>query len=148
MAFEQFLDKPALEQELLSLLTHELQDNYLKYQNEYFFLKLEKVEGKTTKIIWVKSFLDPAKFTHFIFDTKFERACIMIKFHKGQYEILCQSFFLFDCFQILPDRTLNSRPIECSGDREETPMISLELLVKGFGEISGTLQSTKRNEAI
>lgn len=148
MAFEGLFNKPMLERELLDQLVAEIQSNYFKFQDECFFLKLSKVEGKKVQIVWEKSFPNAFDLADFYYDTKHQRACIMVKFEHNQYHILCQGFFWTDRFEVLLDRVVNSRPFEWDEDKESKLMVSRELIEKGFGEISETLVLTKRKKAV
>ena len=146
MALESLLNKPLSESELLDLLIAEVRQNYDKHQNTYYFLKLSYSAEKTSEIIWMRSFDNRKDFGDFVYDTKFFRAAILLKFKNGHYEVFCEGFHYFDVFEVWPDKIKDSRPIERS-DRnlENTRMLPRELIEKGFGEISQCLSLSKSN---
>lgn len=112
MEFSHFINDTLPEPKILEYVVWEIQKNYLQYQNKYFFLKLESMGGRISKLAWVKTFDNKHDFAKFYYDTKFMRAAIMIKYYKGRYEILCQGFYYTDHFEIWPDKVLNSKPLE------------------------------------
>ena len=92
MAFEGLLNKPMLEQQLLELITQELQQDFSQHQETYYFLKLEKASPeKFVSIAWIKTFTDIHEWSDFYWDTKYQRACVMIKFVKDRYEVLYET---------------------------------------------------------
>jgi hypothetical protein len=160
MAFEKLLNIVAAESQLLEMLVAEIQANYFKYQNECYFLKLEKVfeiksafdepilDGGTSKITWIKSFTDIYIARDFFYDTKFQRACILLKFERRRYELLCQGFFFGNSFEIWPDKIVDSRPYGASSNLEETLQPSHEFLAQAFGDITSKVSSLKRVKTV
>lgn len=148
MTFDDFINKPASESDLLKQLVWHIQSQYSSYQNSCFFIKLDKVTEQTSQIIWIKSFADAYELGDFYFDTINQRACILIKFEKGYYELFIQGFQICDRFKILTDKTEGSRPMKLSGQIEEHEIIPRDLFESGFGEITRELSFTKRNKAV
>lgn len=144
MAFENLLNNPMHEAKLLELLTSEVQKNFEQIQNTYFFFKLRYLYEKKSEIIWQKTFSTKKDFADFIYDTKFMRAAIMLKYDKGRFEVLCIGFYYSDQFEIWPDRVLNSiareRPLR---DVDKAPMPPREVIERGFGEIKHALSTSK-----
>lgn len=147
MAFEALINKPMLEEKLLELLVAETRSNYGHLPDKYYYFKLKDVDGKSSEIIWPKTFTTREEMADFFYDTKFFRAAITIKFReKGCYEVLYQGFQCFDVFEIWPDKILNSRPIKkYSKNYEKTPMLPRELIERGFGEITRGVGTSKSN---
>ena len=148
MAFKELLNKPAAESDLLKQIARHLQSQYSAYQNACYFMKLEKLTDQTSQIIWVKTFSDMYDLGDFFYDTVYERACILVKFEEGRYELLTHGFHLFDRFKIWPDKTEGHRTSEVTGNREHAKMIPREILENAFGEIRGAVSTAKRNKAV
>jgi hypothetical protein len=167
MAFEKLLNIAAQESQLLEMLVSEIQANYFKYQNECYFLKLEKVseiqstnkafqlgndvpilDGGTSKIVRVKTFEDMYALGDFFYDSKFMHACLLLKYERGRYELLCHGFFWSDIFEILPDKIVDSRPREGSIHREKSLLPSRKFLAQAFGGISSAVTTSKRNKSV
>ena len=146
MAFEALLNKPMTEPKLLELLTAETQKSFNLHQDTYYFFKLKYLTDKISEVIWVKSFDNPKDFADFVYDTKFMRAAMMLKFKSGRYEVLCHGFSFTDHFEVWPDKILNSEPIEgIDPNYDNTPMPSREILEGAFGEINQAVALSKSN---
>jgi hypothetical protein len=143
MDFNKILFKPAQEQILVDQVIAEVQANYHGYENVFYFIKLERCENETSQIIWVKSFTDPKEYTDFVLDTKFRRACILVKFHKNERHVLLQGFFLSNEFDVRPDSVKVGRPIIGSGDVENIPMTPREILEGAYAEFQGLISTSK-----
>ncbi|MEQ1665109.1 MAG: hypothetical protein ABL927_07000 [Bdellovibrionales bacterium] len=154
MEFEELFFKPAHESALLDQLVIYLQANYATYQNSCYFIKLFNVVGEksglpqNSQIVWVKAFTDMYVLGDYFYDTVNERACILVKFEEGRYELLIHGFQLCDRFKIWPDKISERRPIEINWNRENKKIIDRELLERGFGEITSTLFATKRDKSV
>ncbi|MCB0350145.1 MAG: hypothetical protein KDD38_03110 [Bdellovibrionales bacterium] len=150
MAFEELINKPMSEEQLLAAVTRVIQANFEGLSDSYFFMKLERSENDLTQIVWIKSFVDVYELGDFYYDTKYERANIMIKAIEDHFELMCHGFRLFDRYKIYRDTIIDSRPIFWGGDIDYSrrPMISRELLNNAFGEIKEELNSSKRNKAV
>jgi hypothetical protein len=143
MAFEELLNKPMRESVLLEQFVAHIHTNYLKYQKQFYFLKLELFAGKTVQIVWVKTFADEDTWGDYFYDAVFQRACILLKFEKGRYELLIQGFQVSDRFKLWKNKTEGRDPIDITWNRENKKMISRELLEGAFGEITETLSASK-----
>jgi hypothetical protein len=143
MDFNKILFKPAQEQSLVDQVIAEVQNHYHAYENTYYFIKLEKCENETSQITWVKSFTDPKEYWDFVLDTKFQRACILVKFHKGKRVVLLQGFFLCNEFEVRPEDVKVGRPIIGTGDAEDVPMTPREILEGAYAEFQGLLSKSK-----
>ncbi|MEQ1664885.1 MAG: hypothetical protein ABL927_05865 [Bdellovibrionales bacterium] len=143
MAFEELLNKPTHESVLLEQFVAHIQANYLKYQTEFYFLKLDLLADKTVQIVWVKTFADEDTWGDYFYDTVFERACILLKFEKERYELLIHGFQVCDRFKIWPNKIEGSEPINMTWNLEERKMISREILEGAFGEIADNLSEPK-----
>jgi hypothetical protein len=147
MAFEELLNQPATESSLLKQLVAEIQANYTKYQTECFFFKLEKAEMMHStatvfsQIAWVKKISNKNKLVDFFYNSINERACILLNFEVGRYDLFIQGFQTCDRFKIWPNRITDSRPIQMSGTIETQQMHSRELLENAFGEIDSKLNT-------
>ena len=148
MSFNSLINKPALERDLLSQVVTELQSHYSENQNFCFFLKLAKSGDTASEIIWEKVFKSVFDLGDFYYETVMQRACLVIKFHEGRYEILCEGHFLFTRLQVWPDRTSSRYSSEGPGDHELIRMIPRELAERGFSEISEALSLSKGKKAI
>ena len=146
MAFETLLNNQMTEPKLVELLISETQKDYSLHQNTYYFFKLNYLGDKISQVIWVKSFDNPKDFADFVYDTKFIRAAMMLKFKNGKYEVLCQGFYFTDYPFVWPHKVSNSSPMEEEPrDRDSLPMPPRELIEGAFGEISEALASSKSN---
>lgn len=147
MAFETFLNLAKSEKELVDCLVEEVQKNYQLYKSKAFFFKLQYVgdlKDRKSQIIWNKEFDNAYDMSDFYWDTKNWRCCILIKFHEGLYELLCQGFSYSIRFKFSPKRIAeHRRPIEWSDpyDRDKKEMIDRDVFEQGFGEIKGELES-------
>ena len=148
MLFNELLNKPAPEADLLKQITEQIQAQYLTYQDSCYFIKLDRHNEQASQIVWIKFFSDMYALGNFYYDTVYQRACILVKFEEGSYELLIQGFQICDRFKIWPDKTEGSRPMNMSGQRETIKMVPRELIERGFGEITGALAATKRNKAV
>jgi hypothetical protein len=148
MTFDIFIKKPMQEGELLEQITRHLQANYSAFQDQYYFIKLEVASEQLVQIAWIKIFTDMYDFGDFYCDTVNERACVLIKFEEGFYELLIQGFHTCDRFKIYPDRISGSDPIVITWNREEKRMPSRELLEHGFESLAGALLTVKTNKAM
>lgn len=148
MAFDKLLNKPASEADLLKQIIELIQAHYSTYQDSCYFIKLDRHNEQTSQIAWIKSFSNMYDLGDFYYDTVYERACILVKFENGYYELLIQGFQVCDRFKIWPDKIEGSRPMKLSGQRETIKMVPRELIERGFGEIAGALAVTKRNKAV
>lgn len=144
MAFEVLLNKPMSEPQLLKLLVTEIQKTFALHQKTFYFFKLKEITEKSSEIIWQKTFNNSKDYADFTYESKFCQAAIMFKFKIDRYEVFCRGFHYLDVFEVLPDKTANSRPMEgYHKDCEKTPMPPRELIEKGFGEITGAMVSAK-----
>ncbi len=148
MAFETLLNKSMSEQDLVKQITLLLQSNYLKFQSQSYFLKLENTDMGLSQIAWLKSFSTNSELKSFYYDSKFLRACVLIGFYKGRYEVACQGFYWFNMFAIGLDYTTTRVEYEVRNNVETCKMLPRDVLDKGFGEISASLASAKRPKAI
>src|SRR5690606_28522425 len=113
------------------LITQELQQDFSQHQETYYFLKLEKASPeKFVSIAWIKTFTDIHEWSDFYWDTEYQRACVMIKFVKDRYEVLCQGFYWFGRFEVCPKQRPPSHAFEGTGNLEKWKMIPRELYEK------------------
>lgn len=147
MALEDLLKIPAHEKELQDCLVSEIQAHYEYYKNKCYFLKLERIDDKTSQLIWIKEFVNEQELDDFYFDTVFERACVMFKFRKDRYEVLYLGYHRSNWFQVYESHHSNGRPQELDYNREMDKMIPEELL-KGIDDLKGILASSKMPKAM
>jgi hypothetical protein len=146
MGFEDIAYKPMPEIDLLNAVSSALQSNFSNLQDRYFFIKLEKCEQRESKISWVKDFADINDLFNFYFDSKFQRACILVRFKHGRYRIFLYGHSeccTLDVFQERFDILRKSESLSDSYDRESFRMLPKELL-GAFGDISTLLQSNNK----
>jgi hypothetical protein len=148
MAFEKFFDKPMEESLLLDQLIAELQTHYSKYQDECYFLRLSKGPEKSVQVSWAKAFKNSTELKDYYYDTKFERACVVLKFQDGKYEIMIQGFYLTDHRQVSLESSTKGRPIIGKGNIESMRMPPQELIEKGFADLQGHLIASSRKKAV
>lgn len=145
MDFSHLLFKPDTEESLVHEVIAEVQNHLHTNQNGYFFLKLEKCENEIVQIVWIKSFPDQHTYWDFIMDTKFHRACILIKIHGDMKSILLQGFFLNNQYTVRPHSFETGRPYKHSCDVETISMPPRELLEGAYAEFQSLVSSAKGN---
>ncbi len=148
MSIASLLNITKTEPELLEMVAVELQNNFLKHQNQFVFLKLEKCGPNLSKFSWLKTFDDPQAFDHFIFETEYFRSCLMVKFEDGEYVALCQGFWWNNKIEINRTHKTIGRPWVEKSNPENCKMMPRELMDLVFEEISDKLAAAKRPKSV
>jgi hypothetical protein len=154
MAFEQILNLPKSEKQLVDFLKEEVQRNFQLYKDKAFFFRLQYVgdlKDRKSQITWIKDFNNELDLADFYWNTKQFRCCIMIKFQEGLYEIMCQGFSYFARFKFSPKRISHQRPpgeYDQPRDRDSEEMIDRDVFEQGFAEIAGDLEAEIRKKTM
>lgn len=148
MDLNQLLKISAPETELVELLAAMLQRNYLELREACSFIKLEKCGEQQSTFAWIKSFDNPYDLKDFYYDTVMERACILFRYQKDHYEILCHGYFYSNWIEVWPDHVTEGMPSICSGNIETNHMPPRELIEKGFAELTGIMTHSNRKESV
>ncbi|MCB0350146.1 MAG: hypothetical protein KDD38_03115 [Bdellovibrionales bacterium] len=147
MAFEELINKPMSEEQLLAAVTRVIQANFEGLQEQYFFMRMNRSSETESEIIWIKSFTDQYDLSDFLLDSKYDRACFLVKFENGHYAALCHGFRLGNKIKIFEHSATSGRPISITWDIEALEMLPREL-IQGFAEIAEDLEASKRRKSI
>ncbi len=127
------------ELELFDFVCREVQKNYSKFQQNWFFLKLKKSETDS-EIEWVKAFPTGYAAKEFYYDSKTWRACIMVKFEEGRYQpIMFGHTYHIGNVDVWADRIESEPPSEALENIESRELHDLGKLFGGFNDIKTQL---------
>jgi hypothetical protein len=143
MIFDELINIPMPEDQLMRAVTQELQRRYLGFQNCFFFIRLGKCENNCSQILWQKVFNSKDALENFYFDTEYERSVFVIGFNEGRYVLDGFGFSFNGCFEVWPDRIDEKMLYEASYSREEELMMSREEVngyLKQFADLAPKLR--------
>ncbi len=146
MPFKKLINKSMSESLLLNLIAVEIQAHFFDCQSLYFFLKVNKSGDNFSEIVWIKTFDDAYALRDFFYDTVMDRACVMVKFEKGHYDVLFRGHYYSNRIEIWLDKVTDGYPVEWESDRESRPMLPFEFLEKAFGELKEMLIAAPDNQ--
>lgn len=146
MNFESLVHKIAQERHLVKDVISELQSNFSKYQEVYFFIKLEKREDSKSEVVWIKAFTDFFEYRDFSFNTKFKRASILVRFKDDHYKVFCRGFFFCCDHEIFPTSVEEFCISESPIDPEKQEQLPWEFLNAAFGELQEIMSSSSDSD--
>jgi hypothetical protein len=148
MAFEELLNKPMGERELLDRVIKEVQSHFGEYQNICFFLKLSKVDESTSQIVWLKTFKDGNELDDYYWDSTHHRSCIMVKSGRTKSCAFFRGYQILYRFEFTKDEITYEYRIEGPRHPDKEILISRELIDAAFGEIEEALSAVKPLKAM
>ena len=141
--FDHLLGRDLLEVELMdAVVTKTLQvPDAVKAQ--CYFIRLQKSDdGQSVKIAWIKAFANPRELSDFNFDTKLDRASLMLKFENGLFRILLKSFYQSNLFFFEESGVVRlTEPDPGYPDIDNSEMPPRDLLM-GFKEMGSLLKAS------
>jgi hypothetical protein len=146
MAFENLLDIPMPESELLEKLIGQVISSPFD-ENNMYYLKLERPNGESeiSQIAWIKVFTDFDRFYDHHWESEYRRASIQLAARDNEYQILCQGFRLGDWVIIENSKVKRRCPYAVDGNIEEEKQISRELFENAFDELEVHLATAPKS---
>jgi hypothetical protein len=146
MAFENLLDIPMPENELLEKLIEQVIFTPFDEQKMYY-LKLQIPNGlkDVSQIAWIKVFSDFNDLYEYQWQSEYQQSSIQLAAHDGEIQILCEGFFLSDWVHIENGAVKSRCPyFFTEANREEQKKLPRELVEKAFGELEVHLLTSPR----
>jgi hypothetical protein len=147
MDFQKFIGQPNTEIALVTEIANYLRVNYDAYHGRNYFLKVEKVDAKRSKIAWVKDFARRDAFDDFYYDTKFQRAMIAVFTCREFFAIICSGFSIFISLDVYKNKICMQMADRVSGKIENKSMADRKMIEEGFADLFSTLASNKNSGA-
>jgi hypothetical protein len=147
MVFEELLNQPMMELDLVDRVGTLLQHHFNELKNANYCLILEDAQKQKSKVSSIKTFHCLYRMADFHFDAEYFHPTILVKFVDDKFHVLVLGVYTHQKMTVWREQIKISLRAEYEGASWPSPMPPRELL-KGFDDITGLIASTPRKKAV